>query len=257
MSRAAGSELSVPQRIWAGLLGGAAYRRLTTDSPRVYPAFFLVALFTAVVASVLVAVTASQGLRAVAAIWPELPSFRITQGTLVLPPGTHIPVRISDGRASVVLDPSAGPSSDPLGSARYGLAIGASSLVIRPGPLAGSDRVLPLSMLGQATLDRSQLGAELLQLERVGIWLGALLNVVYSVLRDLVRAAVLAWTGLVAARLSRRSLSWPEAWRVGLACWTLPMIAEVASPLIGLPSWSLWLVALVYAIMGVLAVEAS
>lgn len=248
------TELSVLGRIWYGLVGGAAYRRLAGDSARVYPAFLWVAGCTALAASIIVALAASRGLEAVTAAWTQLPAFSIVNGALVLSQHVAAPVRVMADGALLVLDPKASPNPSPLGQAKYGLAITASDLILRPGPLAGGDRVIPLSALGSITITKAQLGALITELARSGVWLGAAVNVVYAVLRDFVRAAVVAWVGMTMVRLSGRTLAWPQAWRVGLASWTLPLIAEALGTLIGLPQWSLWLVASIYMVTGGFAV---
>lgn len=240
------------QRIWHGLLGGAAYKRLAGDSARVYPAFLLVAACTSLAVSIVVAIAASHGLGAVAAAWTQLPGFSIVNGALVLAKHVAAPVRVVADGALLVLDPKSAPDQAPLGQARYGLAITATDLILRPGPLAGGDRVIPLSALGALT--KAQLGALITELARQGVWFGAAMNILYDILRDFVRAAIVAWMGMTLVRLTGRSLSWPQAWRVGLAAWTLPLVAEACGSLFGLPQWSLWLVAAIYTITGGFAV---
>ena len=248
------SELTVPQRIWHGLLGGAAYKRLAGDSARVYPSFLLVAACASLTVSVVVAVAASRGLGAVATAWTQLPGFSIVNGTLVLAQHVAPPVRVVADGALLVLDPKSAPDQAPLGQARFGLAITATDLILRPGPLAGGDRVIPLSALGSLTITKAQLGALITELARTGVWFGAAMNTVYDILRDFVRAAIIAWMGMTLVRLTGRSLSWPQAWRVGLAAWTLPLLAEACGSLFGLPEWSLWLVASIYTVTGGFAV---
>ena len=101
------SELTVPQRIWHGLLGGTAYKRLAGDSARVYPSFLLVAACASLTVSVVVAVAASRGLGAVATAWTQLPGFSIVNGTLVLAQHVAPPVRVvADGAfADVMAEP--------------------------------------------------------------------------------------------------------------------------------------------------------
>ena len=251
------SDLSVPQRVWHGLVGGAAYRRLAGDSSRVYPAFLLVAGCTSLAASIIVAIAARHGREAVAAAWAQLPAFSIVNGALVLSQHVSAPVRVVADGALLVLDPHSSPGQGPLGQARYGLAITATDLILRPGSLAGGDRVIPLSALGSITITKVQLGALITELARTGVWLGAAVNVVYAVLRDFVRAAVVAWMGMTMVRLSGRAIAWPQAWRVGLAAWTLPLIAEAVGTLFGLPQWSLWLVASIYMVTGGFAVASQ
>ncbi len=245
------SEMSVLQRVWHGLLGGAGYRRLAADSSRVYPAFLLVAGTTSLVLSIVVAVAASRGLSAVAAAWPRLPNFNIANGALVLSSHVATPVRVSADGALLVLDPNQPASAAALGQARYGVALTAADLVVRLGRAAGGDSVIPLSVLG--AMSKTQLGALIGELAHTGVWLRAAFDTIYGVLRDLVDAAVVAWLGMLLIRVTGRQLSWPQAWRVGLAAWTLPMVAEACGVAFGVPQWSLWLVAGAYTITGGLA----
>jgi hypothetical protein len=247
-----GSDPSTLQRIWLSLLGGPSYRLVAQRSRRVYPAFLLVAATTATIVSVTVAWSAHRGLLAISAAWSRLPDFVISDGRLVLPQGTVSPVRIAADGAVIVLEAQVLPGEDPLGSARAGVLVTAERLVLRVGRLSGADRQIPLADFGTTPLTKQGLGRLVDQLAETGVWLGAGLSVIYDVLRDLVRAAVVAWGGMMLVRLLGRATTWPEAWRVGLAAWTLPMLAEVAGTVVPVPAWALWLVASVYTLTGCL-----
>ena len=243
-----GSPLSLWRRIWFSLLGGSCYRRLAQDARGVYGAFLAVALATAIAAAGVSGWSARRGLREVVALWPQVPSFSVHKGHLELGSGSAATVRVSSGGTAVVLQP--GGSGDPLGQARTGLAITADMLVLRVGPTRTPDREFPLSSLGTTTFTKQALGALLQTLATTGICIAVLLDVACALLRDVVRAAVVAWTAWIALRLVGRGASWPEAWRVGLAAWSLPMIAEAAGLFVPVPGWALWLVAGVYAMTG-------
>ena len=249
---AAGPDISVWRRIWYSLLGGPAYREVARQRRGTYPAFLLVAFLTAGAASALAGWSAQQGLAAISALWPGLPDFTLSGGHLVLPAGETAPVRLADGGAVVLVQDGTIAPQDPLGTAPAGLAITAHEMILRPGRWLGPDRTIPLSALGTTALTKAELGRLIAELAGGGIWVGAVLNVLYDVVRDLVRAGVIAWIGLVLVRMVGRTTTWPEAWRIGLAAWTLPMVAEAITPLVPVPAWGLWLVASVYALIGCL-----
>lgn len=250
----AGSDLSLWRRIWYSLLGGPCYRRLAQDTRGVYGAFLTVALVTAIAAAGVSGWSARRGLQEIVALWPQVPSFSVQKGRLDLGAGSAPTVRVARDGTAVVLQPDG--TGDPLGQARTGLAITADLLILRVGPSRMPDRQFPLSSLGATTFSKQALGRLLQTLATSGIWIGVLLDVGYALLRDVVRAAVVAWTVWIALRLVGRSTSWPEAWRVGLAAWSLPMIAEAAGLFVPVPGWALWLVAGVYAMTGLVPASA-
>jgi len=241
--------LSVGRRIWYSLLGGSVYRRVASETRGVYVAFLTVAVVSAATLALVLAVSTARALSAIAAAWPGLPDFSVSGGKLLLPKGVTPPVRVAAHGAVVMLD-SSDPQGNPLGHASFGLLLTGSELLLRTGPGTGGDRVIALSALGTLPLTKASLGGLLRDLARVGVWLGAGLSVLYFVVRDMVRAAVIAWIGLVSVRLLGRDPGWPQAWRVGLAAWTLPMLAEVAQIAVPVPGWALWMVACVYGVTG-------
>ena len=238
------------RRIWYSLLGGAVYRRLGAEAAGAYAAFLAVALASGVIVAVAMAVATSHGLSAIAAAWPSLPDFSVSGGQLVLPPGVAQPVRITVGGAVIVLDAKADTAGDPLGNAAAGVLLTGREMLLRTGAAAGGDRLIPLSAFGAFPLTKASMGNLIDRLAGVGVWLGAGASAVYAVLRDLVRAAVIGWVGLFAVRLLGRDPGWPQAWRVGLAAWTLPMVAEAARVAVPVPDWALWMVACTYAVYG-------
>lgn len=232
------------------------YRRIGEETRGVYAAFLLIALLTAAVLSLVAASTTGRGLQAIAAAWTRLPEFSVSSGKVVLPQNVSLPVRVVADGAVIVLTQRATSGSNPLGAAPVGLLLTGSELLLRtesPPLLAGSsDRAVPLSALNGYPLDKSSLGQLLSFLASTGVWFGAAAAIVYDLARDLLRALIIAWIGLTATRLAGRDPGWPQAWRVGLAAWTLPMLAEAAQVAVPIPGWALWLVACVYAISGCL-----
>ena len=249
-AEANGADLSVGRRIWYSLIGGAVYRRLGAEASGAYVAFLVIAVTTAAIVAVAVALSTARGLSAVAAAWPNLPDFSVTGGKLVVPPGDHLPVEVVAGTTVVILDASADPAANPLGRAPFGLLITGSEMLLRTGASAGGDRIIPLSALSAVPLTKDSLGELLRRLATVGVWLGAGFTVLYAVVRDLVRAAVIGWVGLIAVRFLGKDPGWSQAWRVGLSAWTLPMLAEASRVAVPIPDWSLWVVACVYAVYG-------
>ena len=245
------ASLSVGRRIGYGLLGGAGYRRIGAAAAGTYPAFLLIAAVTATALAVLLALGTSRALHDIGAAWPRVPDFTFQGGQLTLEPGARPPVRVRRGRAVIVLAPAAAAHSDLLGPASVGMALTDRELILRTGGNS-AERVIPMTALGSAALTKATLGNLLHRLADFGVWIGALATVVYSILRDFVRAAIVAWLGLIAVRMAGRDPGWPQAWRVGLAAWTLPLLAEVIRAAVPIPEWSLWLIAAVYAVSGCL-----
>lgn len=248
------ARLSVAGRIGYGLLGGAGYRRIGAAAAGTYPAFLLVAAVTAIALAVLLALGTARALGEIGTAWSRVPDFTFQAGKLTLEPGAHPPIRVRSGGAVIVLDPAAAAHSDLLGTAAVGLALTDRELILRTGSNS-SERVIPMTALGNAALTKAALGRLLHRLADFGVWVGALATVVYSILRDFVRAAIVGWLGLIAVRMAGRDPGWPQAWRVGLAAWTLPLLAEVIRVAIPIPEWSLWLIAAVYAVSGCLQLE--
>jgi len=243
---------SVLRRIWYSLLGGPIYRLLATRSQRAYPAFVLVAVATAAISAGVAGWTAQRGLAAIVAVWSGLPAFVISDGHLVLPAGIHSPVRLAAGGAVILLEDQLQPQEDALGQAAAGIVVTADDLVLRLGQLPGGDKEIPLTDLGDTPLTKAGLGSFISEFAGPGVWLGAVLTVAYDVLRDVVRAAIVAWLGFGIARMAGRSTTWAQAWRIGLAAWTLSLLAEVGNVATTVPGWALWLVAAVYAFTGCL-----
>ncbi len=241
------------RRIWYSLLGGSVYRRVGSERRGVYAAFLAVAVTTAAALAVVTALSTARALTAITAAWSDLPAFSVSRGKLILPQGMQPPVRVAADGAVVLLD-SGTPTGNPLGDAPFGLILTGSELLLRagsvPGAPAGTYRKIPLSALNGFPIDKASLGTLLRDLASAGVWLEAAIEILYAVVRDLVRAAVIAWLGLISARLIGRDPGWPQAWRVGLAAWTLPMLAEVAQIAVPVPGWALWMVACVYAVTG-------
>lgn len=242
------ARLSWAERIWLGFLGGPGYRRLGAQPAGAYAAFLTVAVAAAVALAVISGLVASRTLSALLQAWRQLPAFSVTDAGLVLPRGVSPPVRVSADGAVIVLDDSPQAGADLLGAAQVGLLLTGQEVVIRQGEVG--DRVLPLQALGPPPVTKETLGALLRQLAGPGLWLAGVLSVIYQVGRDFVRAAVIAWFGLTMARLRGLQPSWAQAWRVGLAAWTLPLLAEVGRLWIAYPSWALWVVACIYATIG-------
>ncbi len=245
------ASLSVGRRIGYGLLGGSGYRRIGAAAVGTYPAFLLIAAATATALAVLLAVGTARALRDIGAAWSHVPDFTFQAGKLTLEPGARPPIRVRRGGAVIVLAPAAPAHSDLLGPASVGLALTDREMILRTGS-SNAERVIPTTALGTAALTKATLGKLLHRLAGFGVWVGALATVVYSILRDFVRAAIVAWLGLTAVRMAGRDPGWPQAWRVGLAAWTLPLLAEVIRVAIPIPEWSLWLIAAVYAVSGCL-----
>lgn len=251
MTSASGDQtgLSVGGRIWQGVIGGAVYRRIAEEPRGAYAAFLLVAGVTAAMVAFAVALSLSRGLTAIGAAWSQLPDFTISGGTLALPAGVSAPVRVASGRTVILLE-NGTPSGGALGGASPGLLLTGSELVLRTGSGSTGERIIPLSALGATTLTKASLGSVLRELSGTWVWVGALLSVVYSLLRDVVRAAVIGWIGLLSVRMVGRDPGWPQAWRVGMAAWTLPMLTEVVQIAVPFPGWALWVVACVYGVTG-------
>jgi hypothetical protein len=249
------SGLSFWRRLWYSLLGGACYRQLAAERRGAYAVFLVVAVVTALTVAAASGLTVRRSLREIIALWPEVPAFSIKDGALRLASGATAPVRVVRGAVAVVLEPGAA-RTDPLGDARTGLAITAKLLILRTGSRGGGDHDIALSALGSATVTKPTLGRLLTALASTGVWLGVAVDVVYLVLRDFLRAAIVAWMAWVAVRLLGRNAGGAEAWRVGLAAWSLPMIAEAVGVVVPVPAWGLWLVAAVYAVIGLMPASA-
>ncbi len=239
---------SWPTRIWLGLLGGPGYRVLAQQRRGAYAAFLVVAVCAALALAAISGAAVSRTLQTLLAAWSRLPAFTLTGHVLALPPGIRAPVRASAGDATVILASTAPAGFNPLGLARVGMVVSPQELILRPGP--GNDVTLPLQALGTLPLTKAALQARLAQLAGPGLWVIGVMSVFIQIGRDFVRAAIVAWVALTLARLGGRSPSWPEAWRIGLAAWTLPLLAEVARLWVPYPAFWLWLVAIVYAVIG-------
>ena len=247
---------SLWRRIWYGLLGGSVYRLLATRGHRAYAAFVAIAVTTALVPAVVSGWSAHKGLATVVALWPSVPEFSIQDGHLVAPKATA-PVRVTRGGTVIAVEPGASSTASPLRGATAGLAVTENDLILRPGPGSGQDRVIPLSAFGTAVITKAALGQLVKALATGGVLIGIGVELLYDLLRDFIRAAVIAWMAWIAVRLAGRAPTWSEAWRIGLAAWTLPLIAEAASIFVPVPSWSVWLVAAVYAMTGSLQLPAA
>jgi hypothetical protein len=246
---------SWPVRIWLGLLGGTGYRVLAQHRRGAYTAFLVVATCAAIALAGISAAAVSHTLRALLAAWSELPAFTVTQHGLVLPPGVRPPVQATRAGATVVLAAAVPNLSNPLGTATVGMVVSPQQLILRPAP--GDDVALPMQAVGPLPLSKAELEGKLAELAGPGLWLIAILSVLIQVGRDFVRAAIIAWVGLTVARFGGRSPTWPEAWRIGMAAWTLPMLAEVARLWVPYSAFWLWFVAGVYAVIGCYSLGAT
>ncbi len=244
------ARLTVLERIWLGFLGGAGYRRIGDQPQRAYAAFFLIAGLTAAIASVSIAWGMAQGLAAISTAWRHLPAFSLAGGHLQTSPPTPLPLHVESAGARVVLVPSGHASASALGNSGVGMVLSPQEVLLRTRGAGHSSLVVPISMLGKLPPTKADIGKLLAALSTEGLWIGAVIGTCFKVVGDLARALVVTWFGLIAARFTGRNPSWVQGWRVGMAAWTLPLLAELARLAIPLPIWSLWLVATVYAAIG-------
>ncbi len=249
------ARLSVPERLWQAFLGGAGYRRIGAQPQGAYAAFFLVAGITAAVTSVVMAWGVARGLTAISAAWHLLPDFSLSGGQWRITPPASLPLRVQADGASIVLVPTGHAHPSALGHAAVGMVLATREILLRTRETVRGNLVVPFSMLGKLPPTKANIGNLLSALSSEGLWLGAVVATGFTILGDLMRALIVTWIGLIAARFAGRNASWIQGWRVGLAAWTLPLLAELARLVIPLPVWSLWLVATVYAAIGCWALD--
>lgn len=234
-------------------MGGGGYRRIAGQPRGAYTAFLVVSLCTAIALALLSGLAVSRTLNALLTAWTHLPAFSVTAARLTLPIGVTPPVRAAADGAVVVVTNTLPADANPLGGANVGLILTPRELVLRPGP--GGDVALPLQALGPLPLTKANLEARLQALTGTGLWIIGVFSVLVQVGRDFVRAAIIAWVGLTMARVGGRNPSWPESWRVGLAAWTMPLLAEVLRLWYPYPAIWLWLIAGVYAVIGMYSIR--
>lgn len=235
------------RRFAFALVGGSPYRQLGEEVRGWYTYFLVVAGITALVLSIVITVTEAHSLSALMRAWKLLPDFTIQNNTVSVPAGVTLPLTVKVPGAVVELSNSASPQIESAGAPAW-LAIGNSGLTL----LLGSDleRSLPYSTLGIRSLNKQTIGTTLSLLYHVGLWVEGIVSVLYQLGTDFVRAAIVAWIAMVTTRMMGRWPSWPQAWRVGMAAWTLPLLAEILTAFIAIPGWSLWVVAACYAVVG-------
>lgn len=244
------SRLSVADRMWYAFLGGSGYRRIAHQPQGAYLAFFVVAGLTAAIASVVMAWSVARGLTAISLAWRHLPDFTLSGGHLRVSPPAPLPVHVQADGATVVLVPTGHASPSALGRAAVGMVLSTREVLLHTQGASRSNLVIPLAMLGKLPPTKANIGKLLSALASEGLWMGAFVATGFKVLGDLMRALIVTWLGLIAARFTGRNPSWIQGWRVGMAAWTLPLLAGLARLAIPLPVWSLWLVATVYAAIG-------
>ncbi len=235
------------RRFAFALVGGSSYRQLGDEVRGWYTYFLVVAGITALALSIVVTVTEAHSLSALMRAWKLLPDFSIQNSTLSVPSGVKLPLTVKVPGAVVELSDSASPQIESTGTPAW-LAIGNSGLTLLLG--SGLERSLPYSSLGISTLNKQTIGTTLALLYNVGLWVEGIVSVLYQLGTDFLRAAIIAWIAMTMTRLMGRGPSWPQAWRIGMAAWTLPLLAEILTAFIAIPDWSLWIVAGCYAVIG-------
>ena len=231
-----------------GFVGGEGYRAIGAQRRGAYAAFLIPALAAALALALFTSLVTARTIHALSIAWRLVPEFTITGSQLHLPKGTHSPVRVSAGGAVIVLDSSSNATDALLGNAPIGLLLTGDALLIRDG--AGREGAVPVAAFGTNTVTKSTLGTVLRSLSGPLLWAVGGMAVGSQLVRDLIRAVIVAWIGLTLARLGGYPIVWPQAWRVGLASWTLPLLAEVGRIWVPYPAWALWVVASIYAITG-------